>query len=95
METWPAQRYLYLDEMIRREGRGGYVAGLCADCVMLGSSPASVPRYRCLSCLPGPLLCAACMCKRHALLPTHRIQVSRISPSAFTPRLTHGSSGTA
>ena len=95
METWPAHRDLYLDEMIRREGRGGYVASSCADCVMLGSSPAGLAQYRCLTCLPGPLLCAACLCKRHALLPTHRVQVSRIFPSTFTLRLTHHRSGTA
>ena len=95
METWPAHRDLYLDEMIRREGRGGYVASSCADCVMLGSSPAGLAQYRCLTCLPGPLLCAACLCKRHALLPTHRVQVSRIFPSTFMLRLTHHRSGTA
>ena len=95
METWPAHRDLYRDEMIRREGRGGYVASSCADCVMLGSSPAGLAQYRCLTCLPGPLLCAACLCKRHALLPTHRVQVSRIFPSTFTLRLTHHRSGTA
>ena len=86
MRTWPAQRDLYLDEMIRREGRGGYVASSCADCAERGSSPVGAALYRCLTCLPGPLLCAACLCKRHSLLPTHRVQVSHI---LFTPSQRH------
>lgn len=83
MESWPTHRDLYLDELIRREGRGGYMEDTCAGCAARGSSLAGRAQYRCLTCLPGPLLCAACLCERHCLLPTHRVQVSFFSHRAL------------
>ena len=75
MTTWIPERDLYLAELVRREGRGGYVRELCAGGVREGLGVPGQALYRCLSCMPGPLLCKSCLCQQHTRLPFHRIQV--------------------
>lgn len=67
------RRGLLLDELLRREGRGDYVSPRCLDCASEGvAGPA---RVRCTTCPPGPLLCEACIVRKHADSPYHRTQV--------------------
>ena len=73
MKTWIPQIQLYLDELLRREGRNGFVAEECQDC-MEGEPGKAI--YRCLGCSPAPLVCQKCLCRKHVQLPFYRIQVS-------------------
>ena len=76
MKTWIPERDLYLDELLRREGRGGFDAEKCAGCIEEGNEcVAGSATYRCLGCSPGPLLCGGCVLRRHEKLPFHRIEV--------------------
>ena len=88
MSTWIPERDLYLDELVRREGRGGYVKVLCDGCVREKASAPGQASYRCLSCMPGPLLCQDCLCRRHKQIPFHRIQVRRRQSSSSRLKLT-------
>ncbi|KAI0716933.1 hypothetical protein C8Q76DRAFT_616443 [Earliella scabrosa] len=76
MKTWLPERDMYLDELVRREGRGDFVAEVCAFCTT-DSEPGPCPRkavFRCLDCSPAPLCCDDCLCRRHTHLPYHRVQ---------------------
>ena len=88
MSTWIPERDLYLDELVRREGRGGYVKVLCDGCVREKASAPGQASYRCLSCMPGPLLCQDCLCRRHKHVPFHRIQVRQRKSSSSRLKLT-------
>ncbi|PPQ97624.1 hypothetical protein CVT26_002547 [Gymnopilus dilepis] len=72
-----AYRGIYLDELLRWEGRGDTYtdgANLCYNCVALRSDHPGQGRYRCDECFVPHLLCKACCLKRHRLLPFHRIE---------------------
>ncbi len=75
MKSWVPLRDMYLDELVRREGRGDFVFEHCSACPKDVSQKAV---YRCLDCSPGPLCCKTCLRDRHALLPYHRIQVCAV-----------------
>ncbi|KAF8065132.1 hypothetical protein FPV67DRAFT_1419442 [Lyophyllum atratum] len=69
MKTWvDLDRQVFLDEFLRLEGRGEYT-NTCCPC----GQPLPA-KYRCVDCLPGPLLCAPCMVLLHARNPFHRIE---------------------
>ncbi|KAI0694816.1 hypothetical protein C8Q76DRAFT_634374 [Earliella scabrosa] len=70
MKTWIPERDAYLQELLRREGRGDFIAEECRNCPY---SPSGKAVFRCLDCSPGPLRCAACLCAHHAGLPYHRV----------------------
>lgn len=80
MKTWIPERDLYLDELIRRQGRGDFTAALCAYCQSENPGQAV---FRCSDCSPGPLCCDKCLCERHLLLPYHRIKVCTNTAMAF------------
>ncbi len=79
MQSWVSERDLYLDELVRREGRGDFTAEMCSFCV---ERPAGKAVFRCLECSPGPLCCRECLRERHAQLPYHRVMV-RLPLRAF------------
>ena len=67
------KRQFFLDEMLRRDGRGDFVAEKCSACPDRSTAgPASI---RCMSCIPGPLVCEACAVRGHCSAPYHRIKV--------------------
>jgi hypothetical protein len=72
MLTWAEHQDEYLHEMLRSEGRGyASIYSTCGQC----SEPN--PSFRCdqQTCLGLALYCQACVVARHAVLPTHWIQV--------------------
>ncbi|KAG1847579.1 hypothetical protein F4604DRAFT_1883995 [Suillus subluteus] len=62
---------LFLAELLRHEGRGGYTSDVCPGCPCPTSTP---PRYRCQDCLDSQLYCGLCIIQYHIRLPTHRIE---------------------
>jgi hypothetical protein len=72
MLTWAEHQDEYLDEMIRLEGRG--YASIYSKC---GGCGEPNPRFRCAqqTCFRLSLYCQKCVVARHAVLPTHWIQV--------------------
>jgi len=72
-------RDLYLDELIRLEGRGVFTNNLCELCRNGGM-------YRCLDCLAVQLLCPGCMSRVHSFNPFHVIEVSPSVFSGYTTR---------
>ena len=74
MKTWIPQVQTFLDELLRAEGRNGFVAETCPECPE-DSPTRGEPKFRCLGCSPGPLLCASCVSRKHTHLPFHRVQV--------------------
>ena len=75
MKTWLPERDLYLDELIRREGRGDFRAEKCSFCPENTEGDRGKAIFRCLDCSPAPLSCDQCLCRRHKDLPYHRVQV--------------------
>lgn len=73
LAAWMPLRDEYLDEVLRLEGRGRF--GRSLMCGLCGEDAAE---YRCCECVGGRLLCKACTLATHALLPLHRIQVTRL-----------------
>lgn len=73
MLTWAGHQDEYLDEMLRLEGRG-YLA-IYSTC---GGCKCPNPTFRCAqqTCYGPALFCKNCIVERHAILPTHWIQVS-------------------
>jgi hypothetical protein len=72
MLTWMEHWDEYLDEMLRLEGRGfPAIHSKCGGC---GKAD---PCFRCehQTCYGPALYCQACVVERHAVLPTHWIQV--------------------
>ncbi|KAK7026145.1 hypothetical protein R3P38DRAFT_2529348 [Favolaschia claudopus] len=62
-------RQIYLEEILRLEGRGDHTYSHCRRC---GDGSAE---FRCCDCLGGgELLCAACTKDGHQQMPFHRIQ---------------------
>ncbi|KAI9056575.1 hypothetical protein FKP32DRAFT_1616036 [Trametes sanguinea] len=71
MKTWIPKRDLYLDELVRREGRGSFTNTTCGEC---HSSLPDERLIRCTTCSPGPLRCAQCVVNSHVNTPFHRVQ---------------------
>lgn len=69
MEEWLGYRDIYLQEMLRHDGREGQQLTLCADC---GSSSGDFSCYDCSYCAS---YCEICLINRHRLMPLHRIKV--------------------
>lgn len=73
-QTWANEhRDKYLDEMLRLEGRGGAAFhSKCAVCSVID------PRHRCVEqgCFGADMYCQTCIVEKHAVLPTHWIEVS-------------------
>jgi hypothetical protein len=72
MLTWVEHQDEYLNEMLRLEGRGyANIYSKCGDC------GAANPAFRCAqqTCFGLALYCQQCIRVRHAVLPTHWIQV--------------------
>ncbi|RDX40319.1 hypothetical protein OH76DRAFT_1459536 [Lentinus brumalis] len=72
MKSFIPKRDLYLNEMLRRDGRGHATNDKCLDCP--DPAHAGVAAIRCSVCAPGPLCCEACAVRKHASCPYHRIQ---------------------
>lgn len=71
---------LYLDEMIRWEGRSDVISeGRCRECLARGTQPAGAPEYRCLDCFLPDLTCRDCCVRRHRMHPLHVIEVSPLN----------------
>ncbi|KAJ7152679.1 hypothetical protein C8R43DRAFT_886109 [Mycena crocata] len=71
MKTWAQHRDVYLDEMLRLEGRGdSHCYEKCGGC---GSA---APEFRCAHqmCFGPALFCEQCIVLRHQVLPTHWIE---------------------
>jgi hypothetical protein len=67
---------LYLDEMIRWEGRGDAMDETdYRECHARVSLRPGVPEYRCLDCFLPDLTCHDCCVKQHCMYPLHVIEV--------------------
>jgi hypothetical protein len=67
---WIEHRSLFLEELLRMEGRGGLQEVPCSDCG--GSSP----EFKCEDCFGIDLRCSSCITAAHQRHPLHRLQVS-------------------
>ncbi|KDR66325.1 hypothetical protein GALMADRAFT_1156932 [Galerina marginata CBS 339.88] len=70
-------RDIYLDEMLRLEGRGDAWAdgeAVCTDCMARKVDPPAPGVYRCAECFLPALLCKECCLRRHRILPLHTIE---------------------
>ncbi|PPQ82081.1 hypothetical protein CVT26_003681 [Gymnopilus dilepis] len=70
-------RDLYLDELLRWEGRGdAWCKGdtPCVDCLGRKRERPAIGIYRCLDCFYPHMLCKDCCLSRHRMLPFHTIQ---------------------
>jgi hypothetical protein len=78
-------RTIYLDEILRHEGRGDYIhQEICPDCFSLNEETPGGAEYRCKDCFLRDLVCQACCVRRHRVNPFHRIEVSNILFSHIT-----------
>ncbi len=73
MKLFIPKRDLYLQEMLRRDGRGYATHDRCLDCP--DPATAKPALFRCSGCAPGPLCCETCMVRKHQECPYHRIKV--------------------
>ena len=74
-------RDLYLDELIRWEGRGdSWRSGgaQCTDCIARKALIPAEGKFRCGDCFFPHMLCKECCIRRHRMLPFHLIQVRDI-----------------
>lgn len=74
ISSWLEDRDYYLNELNRREGRGDFRNERCYKCG--DAETAREATIRCMSCIPGPLRCEACIVRDHADHPYHRLKVS-------------------
>ena len=74
MKLFLPQRDMFLNEMIRRDGRGHNRNEMCPECPDQTAPGKAV--IRCMGCTPAPLRCEACTVRAHALNPYHRVKVS-------------------
>ena len=73
-------RDLYLDEVVRSEGRGDFARDdRCPDCLSRGVKDINRAEYRCRDCFLPDLTCSACLIRRHRLNPFHNVDVSDVS----------------
>ena len=71
MHEWKQYIQLFLDEMIRLDGRGNTAdQGICGRCQV------QPPSYRCRDCDFDKLCCHECVVSMHLRTPLHRIEVS-------------------
>jgi hypothetical protein len=68
-----AQRFIYLDEDLRLEGRTHRDGDLCSQCP--SQSTAQPIAYRCCTCVGCPEVCADCLLSLHRFQPFCRTQV--------------------
>lgn len=73
MKSFIPKRDTYLQEMLRRDGRGRATQDRCLDCPSLES--AGKPTIRCATCAPGALCCEECAVRKHQDNPFHRLKV--------------------
>lgn len=67
----------YLDELIRRDGRGDFAQDpQCPDCISRGDKEPASATYRCQDCFLPDLTCSKCFVRRHRLNPFHNVEVS-------------------
>jgi hypothetical protein len=71
MHEWKQCIQLFLDEMIRLDGRGDY-----ADQDVCGHCQIQPPLYRCRDCDFDELCCQECIVAIHLRTPLHRVEVS-------------------
>lgn len=71
MDEWLTCREIYLQEMLRHDGRGGQDVTNCADCGETGD-------FSCHDCAYGLHYCQECLVNRHHLMPLHRIRVWKL-----------------
>lgn len=72
------RRGLYLDELIRWEGRGDFLGDtVCPDCIGRRVPPEQrgPAEFRCRDCAVPDLVCSDCVVKRHRRSPLHRLEV--------------------
>lgn len=75
-------RDLYLDEILRYEGRGDFISDeRCPDCLSRGVGTPGKPEFRCGDCFLPDLTCRTCFIRRHRLNPFHAVEVS--PPSSY------------
>ncbi|PPQ83180.1 hypothetical protein CVT26_015495 [Gymnopilus dilepis] len=70
-------RDLYLNELLRWEGRGdAWSSGetFCSDCRARKVENAQVGIFRCRDCFVPHLTCKGCCLRRHRMLPFHNIE---------------------
>ncbi|KAI9069790.1 hypothetical protein FKP32DRAFT_1559042 [Trametes sanguinea] len=72
MKVWLPKRDLYLNELLRHDGRGGYTHERCSACP--SSDDAGLAVIKCQDCTPGPLVCPSCAITRHTHSPFHRVK---------------------
>ncbi|GJE98466.1 CxC2 domain-containing protein [Phanerochaete sordida] len=70
LRAWSLEVDRYLDEIIRLDGLRGASPDRCPRCP---ASTLSVPRYRCMDCFSGQLLCSDCCLHAHQEHPFHRV----------------------
>lgn len=76
MKMWVPEADHFLQEFLRREGRGDFVEiSTCPQCQTI-ITDGDITTYRCSDCQDERLLCRACIVKNHAALPYHRVSVS-------------------
>ncbi len=71
---WLEEADEYLQELLRREGRGDFATTPC-PCGSAGSHA----EYRCEDCYGDRLYCQQCISGYHLKHPLHRVRVSRRS----------------
>ncbi|EIW84336.1 hypothetical protein CONPUDRAFT_120104 [Coniophora puteana RWD-64-598 SS2] len=69
MKKWKPFRSLFLQELIRHDGRGDHIGD--AHCPRCG---VGVPNYRCIDCHGGIMYCDSCMVQKHTEAPLHRVK---------------------
>ena len=71
MEEWKQYIPLFLDEILRLDGRGDFVdQTVCVYCKV------QPPSYRCRDCDEDQLCCRECIIDMHLRTPLHRVEVS-------------------
>jgi hypothetical protein len=74
---------LFLDELIRHDGRGDFTSQVCYECWFRKSDNPGKPQFRCLDCTVLDLVCQRCCLRRHKDNHLHRVEV-RTSSVLFT-----------
>ncbi|KDR67153.1 hypothetical protein GALMADRAFT_17014, partial [Galerina marginata CBS 339.88] len=79
MVAWKkSYRDIFLDEMLRWEGRGdAWSEGRtqCSDCIARRNETPAAGEYRCQDCFSPQLLCKDCCVRRHRALPFHTTEM--------------------
>ncbi|SJL18909.1 uncharacterized protein ARMOST_22511 [Armillaria ostoyae] len=64
----PGYRQEYLEELVRRKGRGGNSPSTCPTCHN------GIPLFRCTECSASRLECQNCCVRRHETMPLHIVR---------------------